>query len=820
MKRILLLVMIAAALWANEMPAAVKVEGGLVQGAVESGLTVYRGIPFAAPPVGDLRWRAPEPAAKWEGVRQALKFGPSCVQGMRAPGAGQGPETGEDCLYLNVWTPAKSPRDRIPVLVWIYGGGFNAGATSEPNYSGEKLAQKGVVLVSIAYRVGRLGFLAHPDLSAERRNHVSGNYGLLDMIAGLQWVRKNIGAFGGDPHRVTIFGESAGGIAVSMLCASPLAKGLFQGVISQSGGSFGPSRPTTFPGENLKRLPDAERSGEAYAKAAGASSIAELRKLPADKLQAAGRGMGLAWPIIDGWVIPDDQYKLYEARRYNDTPILVGYNSDEGASFSPPKTPEEYVAAVKGRYGPLADKLIAAYPPGSGTVAKTARDLTRDAAFGWHTWIWARLEAQTGKSKVFYYCFDQHPEYPADSPRAGYGSPHGMDVAYVFQHLNSSNSQKSDPVISEAMATYWTNFAKRGDPNGEGVPAWPAFNDANPVVMYFAQTPHTGPVPSAAALKVLDEYFAWRRTPEGEGWATQPPAGQTRTGAPPAGQAMPPTPKAGVWPLPILPALPAITDQTFFARGDVPHGKIELANYKNYAGEDKRMHVYLPPDYAGNAGARYPVLYLNHGGGDDDSKWTSEDVRSGGYAGAILDNLIGTGKAKPMIIVMPNTRACATFDPSPIGSDDKCSQEYLKDIIPYVDSHYRTKASREYRALAGLSMGGMVVIHTGFQHLDTFSELYIYSSGHISEATLKKFDEYYGAMLKDPATNDKFRVPLYMAAGETDIALRNGQKDLALFDQYGLRNFWVLSTGGHEWANWRRYLYQTAQIMFPDCPAK
>lgn len=522
MKKILLVAMIAAALCAAQTPAPVKVEGGLVQGVIEGSLTVYRSIPFAAPPVGDLRWRAPEPAARWDGVRQAAKFSPACIQGMGNPnGSAQGPGTSEDCLYLNVWAPAKSSRDRIPVLVWIYGGGFNAGATSEPNYTGEKLAQKGVVLVSIAYRVGQFGFLAHPDLSAESRNHVSGNYGLLDMIAGLQWVRKNIDAFGGDPHRVTIFGESAGGIAVSMLCASPLAKGLFQGAISQSGGSFGPPRPTTFPGENLKRLADAERSGETYAKTAGASSIAELRKLPADKLHAAGRGMGLSWPIIDGWVIPDDQYKLYETKRYNDTPILVGYNSDEGASFSPPKTPEEYVAAVKARYGPFADKLIAAYPPGSGTVAKTARDLTRDAAFGWHTWIWARLEAQTGKSKVFYYCFDQHPEYPAYSPRVGYGSPHGADVAYVFQHLNPSNPQitKSDLAMSEAMATYWTNFVKRGDPNGEGVPAWPAFSDAKPVVMYFAQTPHTGPVPSAESLKVLDAYFAWRRTPEGDAWA-------------------------------------------------------------------------------------------------------------------------------------------------------------------------------------------------------------------------------------------------------------------------------------------------------------
>jgi para-nitrobenzyl esterase len=425
----------------------------------------------------------------------------------------------EDCLYLNVWTPAKSARERVPVLVWIYGGGFNAGTTSVPTYSGEKLAKKGVVFVSIAYRVGQLGFLAHPELSAEASNHVSGNYGLLDMIAGLQWIRKNIAAFGGDPHKVTIFGESAGGIAVSMLCASPLAKGLFHGAISQSGGSFGPPRPNPMGGENMKRLADAERSGEAYAKNTGVSSLAELRKLPIDKLPAGGRGQGMAWPIIDGWAIPDDQYKLYEAKRYSDTPILVGYNSDEAVSFSPPRTPEDYITAVKARYGPFAESLLKAYPTDSDKVPKTARDLTRDAMFGWHTWIWARLQAKTGRSKVFYYYFDQHPEYPADSSRAGQGSGHGMDVAYVFEHLNTSNPQttKSDLEISEAMATYWTNFAKRGDPNGEGVPAWPAFGEARPIVMYFAQTPHTGPVPSAEALKVLDGYFAWRRTPEGEG---------------------------------------------------------------------------------------------------------------------------------------------------------------------------------------------------------------------------------------------------------------------------------------------------------------
>jgi para-nitrobenzyl esterase len=506
-------VMFIAASYSAQQPAPVKVEEGFLQGTYEDGLIVYRGIPFAAPPVGDLRWRAPQPAAKWEGVRQATKFAPGPMQRGNPPSG-----KSEDCLYLNLWTPAKSASDRIPVLVWIYGGGFNGGSTSELNYSGENLAKKGVVLVSIAYRVGQLGFLAHSELSVESPNHVSGNYGLLDMIAGLQWMQKNITAFGGDPNKVTIFGESAGGIAVSMLCASPLAKGLFHGAISQSGGSFGPPRPTTFPGENLKRLADAERAGQAYVDSARASSIAEMRKIGVDKLPAI---RGLAWPIIDGYVIPDDQYKLYEAGKFNDTPILVGYNSDEGASFSREKTPGDYITGVKTRYGKFAEDLIKAYPVGSSTVPKTARDLARDAAFGWHTWSWARLQAKMGKSKAFYYYFDQHLDYPPDSPRAGYGSPHGQDVAYVFKHLDASNPQttKTDLEISEVMATYWTNFAKYDNPNGEGVPEWSAFSDANAVVMYFSQTPHMGPVPSAESLRILDAYFAWRRTAEGEAWA-------------------------------------------------------------------------------------------------------------------------------------------------------------------------------------------------------------------------------------------------------------------------------------------------------------
>jgi para-nitrobenzyl esterase len=498
-----------------QQPKPVKVDGGLLQGTQEDGLIVYKGIPFAAPPTGNLRWKAPQPADKWEGVRSAGKFAPGAMQGINPPSG-----KSEDCLYLNVWSPAKSIKEKLPVLVWIYGGGFAVGYTSDPMYSGEKLAKKGVVFVSIAYRVGQLGFLAHPELSKESPNHVSGNYGLLDMIAGLQWIKKNIASMGGDPNKVTIFGESAGGIAVSMLCASPLAKGLFQGAISESGGSFGPARLTTYPGENVKYLKDAEMAGEGYAKAAAATSIDELRKIDAGQLPG-GRGVGMSWPIIDGYVIPDDQHNLYEAGKYNDVPVLVGYNSDEGASFSPPKTSEDYISGVQKRYGKFADELIKAYPTGTGSVPKTARDLARDAAFGWQTWSWATLQAKTGKSKVFYYYFDQHPDYPDTSKKFGYGSPHGQEVAYVFQHLNTADQTitKTDIDISDAMATYWTNFAKYGDPNGNGVPAWPAFNDATPIVMYFGQNPHTGPVPSAASLKVLDRYFAWRRTPEGKDWA-------------------------------------------------------------------------------------------------------------------------------------------------------------------------------------------------------------------------------------------------------------------------------------------------------------
>lgn len=510
-----IIIIIAFGACSTLQPEQVKVEQGIVQGTIVDGLKVFKGIPFAAAPIGELRWKAPQPAEKWEGVKLTTEYAPAPMQGGN-PASGKN----EDCLYLNVWTPAKSAKEKLPVLVWIYGGGFSFGSTSDPVHNGEHLARKGVVLVSIAYRVGQLGFLAHPELSAENQNNVSGNYGLLDQIAGLQWIKDNIAAFGGDPNKVTIFGESAGGISVSMLCASPLANGLFQGAISQSGGSFGPTRPTTYPGENMKALKLAEIEGISFVEKTGVSTIAELRKMPADSLPS-GWGMPGAWPIVDGYVIPDDQHKLYEAGKYNDVPVLIGYNSDEGLSFMPGRTPEEYIESVKRRFGPFADTLIKAYPVGDSTVPRSARNLMRDAAFGWQTWSWATLQSKTGKSQVYLYYFDQHAEHPEGSPQFDHGTPHGVDVPYVFMHIDSANpnTRKSDLEISETMGTYWTNFAKYGNPNGEGVQEWPVFTNEKPIVMYLGPNAYLGQVPDENSLKVMDKYFEWRRTPEGEAWA-------------------------------------------------------------------------------------------------------------------------------------------------------------------------------------------------------------------------------------------------------------------------------------------------------------
>jgi para-nitrobenzyl esterase len=514
---------VSLSLQASAALAPVHVQSGWVQGMPDDGLTVYRGIPFAAPPVGALRWRAPRPPAPWSGVRRADRFAPSCMQPTGQPWMPP-LQVSEDCLYLNVWTPARSTHAALPVMVWIYGGGYMTGSTALPVFDGGQLARHGVVVVSIAYRGGPMGFLALPALSAESRHHVSGNYGLLDQIAALRWVKRNIAAFGGSPHKVTIFGESAGGISVSILAASPLARGLFQRAISESGGSFGPTRTPPAPGENIQTLANAEQAGTEFEKRLGVSSLAQLRSLPAAAIQRAPSSVGEFWPVRDGWVIRGDSYTLYREGRYDDTPILIGTNSDEGALFGTPPTRQAYLRGVRERFGPFADRILTRYPATRAGWRQSSMNLMRDAGFAWHTWVWARLQARTGKSPVYLYYFDHVPPRPADSPWKGAtGAVHSEEIIYVFHNLKQDPSlpwSAADRRISADMAAYWTNFAKRGDPNGPGVPPWPAFTGAKPAVMHFTNAPHVGGVANLKDLKTLDAYFAWRRTPQGAAWAS------------------------------------------------------------------------------------------------------------------------------------------------------------------------------------------------------------------------------------------------------------------------------------------------------------
>ncbi len=487
-----------------------KVTGGVVEGVVTNGIATFKGIPFAAPPVGDLRWKAPQPLKAWSGVKKADDFGPAPMQDIgMAMGmmGGNKLRVSEDCLYLNVWTPAKKADEKLPVMVWIYGGGFAMGMTNTPMNDGVNFAKKGVVLVSVAYRVGPIGFLAHPDLSKESGKG-SGCYGIQDQVAGLKWVKDNIAQFGGDPSRVTIFGESAGAISVSMLAASPKAKGLFQRAISESGGSMAPVKYGNEAGQNVPCLKMAEAQGKAFLAKLGANDLKAARALSAETIQKGGGPMGHFWPAADGETILGDQYEQYEAGNFNDTPILIGTNSDEGAMFSRGGvTPEAFEKQVRGNFGPAADGILKAYPHATGAESsQSQKDLFRESAFAWHTWAWAKLVAEKNKQqKVFVYYFDHHP--------AGMqGSTHASEIPYVFANLGGPVAPTPEDVkMSDLMHAYWINFAKNADPNGPGLPVWPAFENQGRQTMFFDAASSARPLPNLDKLQAFDAYYAWRR---------------------------------------------------------------------------------------------------------------------------------------------------------------------------------------------------------------------------------------------------------------------------------------------------------------------
>lgn len=485
----------------------VRTASGVVEGALEpaSGVRVFRGIPFAEPPVGDLRWRPPQPVKGWSGTRKADRFGPRAMQlrlfgdmGFRSNGMS------EDCLYLNVWTPAKSVADRLPVLVYFYGGGNMAGDGSEPRYDGEALARRGVVTITVNYRLGVFGFFAHPELSKESPQGVSGNQGYLDQNAALRWVRENIAAFGGNPERVTIAGESAGSISVCVQMASPLSKELIAGAIGSSGAAIHPTMPPIT-------LAEAERRGAAFAASvasAGAASLAALRALPAEKLLEATKGL---WAndftaTVDGYFLPKLPAEVFAAGEGARVPLLVGWNSEESGYRNvlgeDEPTPASFAKAVRTLYGEQADEVLRLYPARTVDEAiQSAIDLAGDRFIAYSTWKWSDLHGATGDRPVYryFYCRPRPPMTPemgdavaglaggvvtdpdekAKAAPPARGAVHSADIEYAMGNLATNRVYAWTPDdyrVSETMQRMYANFVKGGDPNGDGVPAWPAAN--------------------------------------------------------------------------------------------------------------------------------------------------------------------------------------------------------------------------------------------------------------------------------------------------------------------------------------------------------
>ncbi|HXX20432.1 MAG TPA: carboxylesterase family protein [Candidatus Acidoferrum sp.] len=490
----------------------VRVEQGQLSGAPgrSPDVRVYKGVPFAAPPVGDMRWKPPQPAAPWQGVRQAAQFGNSCAQTPMPANSVYGgiapPPASEDCLYLNIWTPAKSADDRLPVMVWIHGGGFAHSTGAAFGYDGENLARKGVVVVTINYRLGIFGFLALPELTAESPHHASGNYALLDQIAALEWIHCNIAAFGGDSTRVTIFGQSAGSASVNVLMASPLAKGLFVRAIGESGGSFGP----------MPSLVDAEKQGVQFASALGVTQdlLKSLRAKSADDLIKA-KGNEDAEPIVDGWVLPESVYSIFAEGKQNDAPIIVGNNANEGGNLAPLPdggiTAAQFAENARKNFGSFADQFMKAYPAATDDQAAAAHFASfRDAAFGWDMRIWARMETETGHRRAYRYYFSRVPP----GPGSRLGAFHGADLAYVFENYPFRIFyQDWDKQLGETIENYWANFARTGDPNGPGLSVWPIYDPQRDDVLEFGDQISVQLRVNAAGLDFFDVYNRSLRSP-------------------------------------------------------------------------------------------------------------------------------------------------------------------------------------------------------------------------------------------------------------------------------------------------------------------
>ena len=460
----------------------VKTEQGKVQGkTINSGkVKAFLGLPYAAPPVGDLRWKAPQPAVAWKGERDATKFGAHCAQPkvyedmIFQDGAGS-----EDCLFLNVYTPADAKdKSKLPVMFWIHGGGYSGGASSEPRHNGDFLPTKGVVLVTINYRLGVFGFLATADLAKEA-NGATGNYGLQDMIAALGWVKANIAKFGGDPGNVTIFGESAGSFAVSTLMAAPAARGLFHKAIGESGAAF--SDPTPADALEARELADGS-----WAASLG-GTLAELRAMPTDKVLAGTKSKGMAgfWPVVDGKFLTEPVADTYAAGRQAHLPLLAGWNSDEGSFFAMRgMTAEQWKQRANDLFKERADEFLTFYPGETDAQAlRSAIDFGSDQFIAFSTWKWIQAHSKTGESPVYRYHFELAALPSKFHP--GTFAFHSDDIEYVFGTLDTrpgATVRDEDRKLSEEMMSYWTNFAKTGDPNGKDLPPWPKYGADNQLI--------------------------------------------------------------------------------------------------------------------------------------------------------------------------------------------------------------------------------------------------------------------------------------------------------------------------------------------------